>query len=252
MANDTKILITADININLSIAALNKAIKDIEKHPSLKKIKITIEIDKQENDKVGKSFGQALKSVYKQTHAFIKNNKALLKQGMQDIIKTILEVDTQITQLKRVMNEGTDFESMLRGSIQTANELGHSISEVNNLMIKIGRMGFDEQQTLALTKTATLFQNISELTPDQAIQTMTAAMSAFNIEAEDSILIADRLNAVDNKFSVTSQDLASSLTQAGTAASNYGISMEKLIGDTTAISMATRESGEVIGKLVAA
>ncbi len=28
--------------------------------------------------------------------------------------------------------------------------------------------------------------------------------------------------------------------------------MEKLIGDTTAISIATRESGEVIGKLVAA
>lgn len=252
MANDTKILITADINISPSITALNKAIKNIEKNPSLKKIKITIEIDKQESDKVGNSFGQALKSVYKQTQSFINNNKALLKQGMQDIIGTILEVDTQITQLKRVMNEGTDFESMLRGSIRTANELGHSISAVNGLMIDIGRMGYDEQQTLALTKTASLFQNISELTPDQAIQTMTAAMSAFNIEAKDSILIADRLNAVDNKFSVTSQDLASSLTQAGTAANNYGISMEKLIGDTTAISIATRESGEVIGKLVAA
>ncbi|MNJ40826.1 Phage-related minor tail protein [compost metagenome] len=218
----------------------------------MKKIKISIEIDRQESDKVGNSFGQALKSVYKQTQTFIKNNKALLKQGMQDIIGTILEVDTQITQLKRVMNEGTDFENMLRGSIQTANELGHSISEVNSLMIDIGRMGYNEEQTVALSKTAALFQNISELTPDQAIQTMTAAMSAFNIEAEDSILIADRLNAVDNKFSVTSQDLASSLTQVGTAASNYGISMEKLIGDTTAISIATRESGEVIGKLVAA
>lgn len=167
--------------------------------------------------------------------------------GMKDMIKTVINVDSQMTQLKRVMNVDTNFESMLRGSIVVATDLGRSISDVNEQLIGFAGMGFDENQTLALTKTAMLFQNISELTPDQAINTMTSAMTAFNIKAEDSIQIADKLNEISNHFAVTSQDLALSLNNAGSAANSSGISMDRVLGDTTAIATATKESGSVIG-----
>lgn len=168
-------------------------------------------------------------------------------RGIKDMITTIIEVDSQITQLKRVMDEDTNFDEMLRGSIKTANELGRSIKDVNEQLIGFARMGFNEQQTQYLARTATLFQNISELTPEEAIDTMTAAMTVFNIKAEDSIQIADKLNEVDNNFAVTSRDLALSLNKAGASANTFGISMERVIGDTTAITTATRESGSVVG-----
>ncbi|RPK31861.1 hypothetical protein EDO6_02488 [Paenibacillus xylanexedens] len=42
------------------------------------------------------------------------------------------------------------------------------------------------------------------------------------------------------------------MTKAGASANTFGVSMEKLLGDTTAITTATRESGSVVGKNVAA
>lgn len=166
---------------------------------------------------------------------------------MQDMVTTIVDIDSQMTQLKRVMDEDTNFEQMLRGNMETAQEFGRSIKEVNEYAIVFARKGFAENQTQALTKTATLFQNISDLTPSEAMDTMTTAMTAFNIKAEDSIVIADKLNEVNNNFAVTSKDLAESLNNAGSAANASGISMERVIGDTTAIATATRESGTVIG-----
>ncbi|OMD71223.1 phage tail tape measure protein [Paenibacillus odorifer] len=172
--------------------------------------------------------------------------------ALKQMTQTIVEVDSQITQLKRVMDEDTDFNSMMAKSIDLANELGRSIKEVNENAIGFARMGFDESQTIELAKTATLFQNISDLTPTEAVDTLTAAMTVFNIEASKSIEVANKINEVDNNFAVSSQGLALSINKSASAAKTFGVSLEKLIGDTTAITTATRESGAVVGKLVAA
>ncbi|MGV2886809.1 phage tail tape measure protein [Paenibacillus taichungensis] len=168
-------------------------------------------------------------------------------RALKDMTNVIIQVDSQMTQLKRVMDESTDFEGMLSRSIQLANELGRSITEVNENAIGFARMGFDEDQTMNLAKTSTLLQNISELTPQESVDTLTAAMTIFNVEAGKSIEIANKLNEIDNNFAVTTQNLATSMTRAGASANTFGVSMEELLGHTTAIATATRESGSVIG-----
>jgi len=42
------------------------------------------------------------------------------------------------------------------------------------------------------------------------------------------------------------------MARAGATAQTFGVEMEEMIGHITAIGVATRESGSVIGKLVAA
>jgi len=76
---------------------------------------------------------------------------------------------------------------------------------------------------------------------------LVAGQLAFNVAAEDSIRIADALNEVDNNFSITTKDLALSMGRAAQSAKAYGVSMEELVGYTTAIGAATRESGNVVG-----
>ncbi|PZT57503.1 phage tail tape measure protein [Paenibacillus silvae] len=171
----------------------------------------------------------------------------MVTRALRDMTNVVIQVNSQITQLKRVMDESTDFEGMLSRSIQLANELGRSITEVNENAIGFARMGFDEDQTMNLAKTSTLLQNISELTPQESVDTLTAAMTIYNIEASKSIEIANKLNEVDNNYAITTQNLALSLTRAGAAGNTFGVSLEKLIGDTTAITTATRESGSVVG-----
>ncbi|ALS22316.1 phage tail tape measure protein [Paenibacillus naphthalenovorans] len=168
-------------------------------------------------------------------------------RGLQSAIDMVVQLDSQMVELKRVMDQDTNFENMLRGSIELANELGRSITTVNEAMIGFARQGFSEDQVLALTRTATLATNISELSGKEAMDAMTAAMTIFNIEASKSIRIVDALNEVDNNFAVTTKDLAISLMKAGSTAKTFGVTMEETIGDATSIMLATRESGAIAG-----
>lgn len=118
-------------------------------------------------------------------------------QGLRAAVDTILEVDKQITELKRVMNEDTNFDNLLSGSIDLAKELGRSITEVNVALTGFARQGFNENEILALTESATLAQNISELSADESMDALTAAMVVFNIEASKSISIVDKLNEIN-------------------------------------------------------
>lgn len=167
--------------------------------------------------------------------------------ALQSMVTTIIEVDTQMTELKRVMDEDTNFDDMLEGSIRLATELGQKVQDVNKAMIGFARQGFEGDGLLDMTKTAVLAGNISDLSVDEAMEDITSAMISFNIEAEDSIRIVDSLNEVDNKFAVTTQQLANSIRKSGSTAQAYGVTLEEMIGHTTAIGVATRESGEVIG-----
>ncbi|GJM68133.1 hypothetical protein HMSSN036_03490 [Paenibacillus macerans] len=148
---------------------------------------------------------------------------------LQDMVATIIEVDSQMTQLKKVMSEDTNFDEMLKGNIEISNELGRSIKEVHNVILEFAGMDMTKVKRFA-RQTATLLQNISELTPGGAVKTLTAAMNDFNVKAEDSVRVADSLSNVDNNFAVSSKDLSLSLIEAGSAANTYGVSMEKLSG----------------------
>ncbi|WP_172249934.1 phage tail tape measure protein [Saccharibacillus deserti] len=120
--------------------------------------------------------------------------------ALKSIFSTVINVDAQETQLRRVMDEHSDFATIVQRNIDIANEFGRSIQDVNENAIGFARMGFDSAQTDELTKVSTLAQNISDLTPKESVDTLTAAMTVFNVEASKSIGIVDALNEVDNNF----------------------------------------------------
>jgi TP901 family phage tail tape measure protein len=169
-------------------------------------------------------------------------------RALNSAVDTIIQIDKQLTELRRVVDPVVDVNDMLRVSINLANELGQSIQNVNQAMIGFARQGnFSEQQIEALTRTAIMAANISELSVEESMSTMVSAMEVFNIKAEDSIRIINAINEVDNQFAITSRDLALALQKAGSAGDAFGVTMEEQIGHVTAIGVQTRESGAVVG-----
>ncbi|EGL20078.1 MULTISPECIES: phage tail tape measure protein [unclassified Paenibacillus] len=169
------------------------------------------------------------------------------KRAMEEMLQVIIEVDTQMTHLKRVMNADTNFEEMLNGSISMANELGQKITKINEALIDAAQAGYAAQEALDITRTATLASNVSDLSPKEAMSNLIAAMKAYKIEAKDTIQIVDKLNQVDNDYSITTKTLSQSMEKAGATAATYGVSLDELIGYTAAIGEVTRESGNIIG-----
>ncbi|GAA4880677.1 hypothetical protein GCM10023310_71130 [Paenibacillus vulneris] len=171
------------------------------------------------------------------------------KKAIEEMIKTIIELDSQMIHLKRVMDADTNFDQMLMGSMNMANQLGQKVTDINKALITAAQAGYKANDALDITKTSVIASNVSEMSPEQAMSDMIAAMKAFNIEAKDSIQIVDKLNEVDNNYSVSSRNLADAVTHAGAAAKTYGVTLDELIGYTTAIGEVTRESGSVIGNM---
>lgn len=169
-------------------------------------------------------------------------------QALQSMYQVIMEVDTQMTNLKRVMNSDTNFDELLQGNIDLAKELGKTVTDINYAMENLAKSGdYTMQQLQALTKTATIASNVSDLSPEEMSATMITGMSVFNIEAEKSMDIVDKLNEVDNQFPTTVKDLATGMGKAAAAANLYGVSIDELIGYMTAIQEVTRDSGATVG-----
>lgn len=167
--------------------------------------------------------------------------------GVKDAVRQIIELDSQMTVMRRVGGNSIQTNEILKESIRLAGELGNTISEVNEGFIEFARQGFRGQQLSDLTEMAVLLSNISDLSTSESSGILTAGIKAFNMETEKSIHIVNALNEVDNNYSVTTSQLATSMQRAAGTASVYGVSLERLLGYTTSIAEISRESGSVIG-----
>lgn len=170
-------------------------------------------------------------------------------RSVRAMTREILEVDKALTELKRVASEDMNLEYVFKGAVRMARELGNNVHDVMQTLNDFSRTfgEFNERQLLAITNTATLMSNVSELSAIEAGETLIATMNAFNIEAEESIRIVDAFNEVDNNFAVSTKQLAEGMSKAASTAKTFGVTMEESVGHITAISAVTQESGKIIG-----
>ncbi|MCF7755565.1 phage tail tape measure protein [Paenibacillus xylanexedens] len=197
-----------------------------------------------------KTLGEVMQGASTMAGGWMRNVTSLIQpmDVLRKAVQSIIQIDGQMNQLERTIGKSFNEERMLDGSINIAQSTGRSMSEVNGNLIGFANRGFDQSETLSLGKAASVLQNISNLTPEESVNTLTGAMTAFNIEATKSMGIADQLKQVSGLYSVSSKDLALSLSSAGAAAKLFGVSMEEVLGNTAAISSITRESGDIVGR----
>lgn len=207
----------SDKNVSMALDGLNNQFNNITsvgnysnalKNVDLELKKITASANTARSNAI--SLGEAFKTAMIKFPIWMAASTAFFGtiRSLQKAVDVIIEVDKQMTTLKRVMDQDTNFDKMLKGSIELANELGRSIIQINEAMTGFARQGYNEDQVLALTKTATLMTNISELSGEEAMSSLTAAMTIFNIEASRSIEIIDALNEVDEISLPTQQCVA--------------------------------------------
>ena len=156
-------------------------------------------------------------------------------RGIQSLTEKVIELDTALVSLQRVMNlPEHKFNEMLEQSIQNVDALSAKTKDYLQIVGDFGRTGLNDQESLAMANTATLLQNISDMTADESFNALTTALIAFNMQAEESIRVADRLNEIDNNYAITSRDLALSLAKSASTAKTFNVTLDELLGYTTA------------------
>ncbi|WP_374018916.1 phage tail tape measure protein [Paenibacillus thiaminolyticus] len=217
--NDVTLRLSASLDMRSSTKAINQAIRALEKSPSLQRLQLRAGIDP-----------AVLQSLKECSTAIVKQNEAV-----KDAIGSYKKLGEQIEEAN---------QKAAKGGAGSAEPAAPPLEPPASRQNSFAR---NEQQVMALTETVQLARNISGLSGDEAIAALTAAMSAFQIEASRSMTVLDSLKAVDQAYAASTRDLALTLTEAGAAARSYGVSMVELIGHAAAIGTITQESGAVIG-----
>lgn len=123
-----------------------------------------------------------------------------VKTATVSILTNIKDIDSSMVELKKVTEE-TDYtyEHFLEGSAKKAKDLGITMTDYIDAVTNFARMdvgGFEAAQEVA--EVANIMQQVSEsLTADQASEYLISIMKGFNIEADESITIVDKLNNID-------------------------------------------------------
>jgi TP901 family phage tail tape measure protein len=169
-------------------------------------------------------------------------------RAMEDMTQRLMDIDKAMTEIRRVMDMPEfKFTELLQDAVDTSEELTTKLSDVLSIMGDFGRQGYEGSQLLDLTKTAQVMQNISDLDASSTVDSLVSAMVNFNVTAQDSITIANKLNEVDNNYAISTKDLADGIRKAGATAKTFQVDIDSLNGYITAIGTATRESGTIIG-----
>lgn len=182
------------------------------------------------------AWGKFLNS-FKTMSSYITANMVFnfVKRQIRDMVNEVTEIDTAMTELRKV-TEATDedFAKFAKSAGQTGRELGASISDVINATSTFSRAGFNLPDAEELGEVATLYKNVGDgITIDSASESIISVMKAFNIEAENSIGIIDRINEVSNRAAIDSGGLGLALQRVASAMDAANNSLDETIALTT-------------------
>lgn len=185
--------------------------------------------------KIGQSFDDILKKVTKFYLASLPIR--LVTKIISEGTTAIKEYDSAIVELSKVSNYGAE---ELNKYAESLGEIGEKVGRTKTEMVQSAtefkKGGFSEEDSAKLAELSALYQNTADeiLSASEATSVLISQMKAFNMTADDAIVITDAINKVSADFAVSSADIGKGLTQAGASLSTYGNTFYETIGLVTA------------------
>lgn len=179
----------------------------------------------------------------------------MLKKGIQETIDEMVELESSMVQIDRVLNESSlnidDYRDKL---MQVAYDYANSMDNVTDITLRLAQAGFDSNESLELTEKTLLALNTAELNATQATDDMVAVMAQWglmtgdaNEEAKQYGAIIDKINKVADNFPTTSADIMDALKKVSSAFNLAGADIDETIATIVAAEKASQRGGKVIG-----
>lgn len=191
----------------------------------------------------GKTFGQIIMDSAKRFSQWMTLT-GVISTGWRELrkmVSTVIELDTAMTNLKKVSDEtATTYSNFLKSSIKQAQELHSSVSDLIDQTTTWKKLGFDLNQAQQLSRASMIYSNVGDVDNEQAVTNIVSAIKAFDIEVQDVMKIPDVYNRLGNEFAVSSKNLGSGMSKAASTLALMGSSFEEVAALLTG-------SGEILG-----
>lgn len=193
-----------------------------------------------------KAFGNETLSVSKKVIQFGAVTAIIrgVTSGFGDMVQNVFELDSALTEFRKVSNlTGKELEKYTDQAYKAGRETARTGTEMVEAATQFRKMGYSDQQSMQLAKTATMFQNIADaeisagdaaLFINSQLKGFSKEFSAFSSKGEASMHVIDSVNEVANNFAVGTNDLQLALSKTASAMGGFGNSFEQTIGIITA------------------
>ena len=185
------------------------------------------------------TLGQKLSRLFKEHFqtAIAMAGVAMVKQGLREVYNNVVDIDTSMTNLKKVTNETeSEYLSFLSSASSQARELGASISDVIDSTAEWSRLGYTLDESQELAKWSTVLSNIGDGidSASDAASYLVSILKGFGMEADEVEHVVNVLNSVGNNEPISESGIAEALVRSASALSAAGNSFEQSVSLITA------------------
>lgn len=185
------------------------------------------------------TLGQKLSRLFKEHFqtAIAMAGVAMVKQGLREVYDNVVDIDTSMTNLKKVTNETESaYSSFLSSASSQARELGASISDVIDSTAEWSRLGYTLDESQELAKWSTVLSNIGDGidSASDAASYLVSILKGFRMEADEVEHVVNVLNSVGNNEPISESGIAEALVRSASALSAAGNSFEQSVSLITA------------------
>lgn len=193
-----------------------------------------LKIDMESAGIAAETLGQKLSRLFKEHFqtAIAMAGVAMVKQGLREVYNNVVEIDTSMTNLKKVTNETESaYSSFLSSASSQARELGASISDVIDSTAEWSRLGYTLDESQELAKWSTVLSNIGDGidSASDAASYLVSILKGFRMEADEVEHVVNVLNSVGNNEPISESGIAEALVRSASALSAAGNSFEESV-----------------------
>lgn len=173
-----------------------------------------------------KTFGTRLRS------EFAGEGWLLISMSMRQIYQNVLQLDTAMTELKKVTNETEDaYIQFLDNAEKRAKRLGATLVDTVSATSDFARLGYGIEDASHLADAALIYLNVADGVDniETASSTLVSTMQGLGIAASDVMTIIDKFNEVANNFASSAGDIGEITRRSAAAMKVAGSTLDETI-----------------------
>ena len=205
--------------------------------------------------KLGKSVSDQFKQAADSFSQWLSVSAGImfLVSQTKNAIVELKELDNILTEISKTSDlTNQELKNLGLSSYDAASTYGRTASDYLSGVQSMSQSGFYGKQGEAMARQSLLAQAAGDMSQEIADKYILATNAAykFNGEAEKLNAVLDGQNSISNRNSVTIQDMAEAMSEAGTVASSYRVSIEDLSAMIGTIESVTKAGGSEVGNAI--
>lgn len=233
---------------NISYEDYTKGVDDAKS--SLRQLQSEFSQTQKDTEKLKNStnvLGDSLGNIVKKIVAWqvINASVATVIRSFREAVKTMKEVDTELTAIQKVTNNtDAEMEKLSQHAYEVASQYGVAVTDYLESTGTFAKAGYKELSE-DMAELATKTQLVGDVNAETANQFLLSADAAFKMKGNITELstVLDKANVIENNYATSIEKMAEGFPIVAKVASMANMSIDDLMAALGTITAVTQESG---------